>query len=401
VIVERIQDHALIGDCRSAALVSRNGTIDWLCWPRFDSPSIFGALLDDEAGRWSLAPAGPCRATRRYLDGTNVLETRFQFATGTLLVTDFMPVASDDEKNRLMMPEHEIVRIARCESGEVELEMVLDVKPDYATRPPRIRDAKKLGVRIEANGGLLVLRSDLLQTSIDGAIIRGRGRLRAGDEAQLSLSFATNWPAILPPLRDWARSSLERTIAWWRRWTAQLRYEGPARDAVVRSALVLRLMVYAPSGAVVAAPTTSLPERVGGDLNWDYRFCWLRDASLTVRALFGLGFPQEAEAFVSWLLHSTRLTRPELHVLYDVFGNVPRAERILDRFRGYFGSRPVRIGNAATDQLQLDVYGEVIDATTQFVRRGGTLDRDTQRMLCDFGRYVGCGSHPEQDDVKT
>jgi len=352
--MERIQDHALIGDCRSAALVSTGGTIDWLCWPRFDSPSIFGALLDDGAGRWTLAPTRARRATRRYLDGTNVLETSFESASGTLVVTDFMPAASDDEKRRLMLADHELVRIARCDDGEVELEWVLEVRPRYASAPVRARDAGKLGVRIEANGGLVVLRTDSPNVSVDGALVRGRHRLRSGDQVHFSLTFADEWPAILPPVGEWTRMALDRTIAWWRRWVAQLRYDGPARNAVVRSALALRLMVYAPSGAVVAAPTTSLPERVGGDFNWDYRFCWLRDASMTLRALFGLGYPDEAEAFLSWLLHSTRITRPELRVLYDVFGNRPGVERIIEHFSGYFGSRPVRIGNAATEQLQAD-----------------------------------------------
>jgi GH15 family glucan-1,4-alpha-glucosidase len=397
--MERIRDHALIGNCRSAALVSKTGTIDWLCWPRFDSPSIFGALLDEQAGRWTLAPAGARSTSRRYLDGTNVLETRFETTSGVLVVTDFMPVASDEEKRVLLLGDHEIVRIARCESGDVDVETVFDARPDYAGREPTVRDAGKLGIRVETADALLVLRTDLSHRSLDGAVVRGRHRLRAGDQVHLSLTFTDDCIAVLPPVGDWTSAALERTIRWWRRWVAQLRYDGPAHEAVVRSALALRLMVYAPSGAVVAAPTTSLPERLGGDLNWDYRFCWLRDASMTVRALFGLGYPEEASAFVSWLLHTTRITRPQLRVLYDVFGNLPRVERILDHFSGYFGSRPVRVGNAAADQLQLDVYGEVIDATTQFVRQGGELDREMQRMLLDFGRYVCCHWNQPDDGI--
>jgi GH15 family glucan-1,4-alpha-glucosidase len=218
--------------------------------------------------------------------------------------------------------------------------------------------------------------------------LAGRARLRAGETLSFSLVFEDQWPSVLPPLGQWSRECIARSVAWWRDWAGRMRYDGPCREAVLRSALALRLLVYAPSAALVAAPTTSLPERVGGPLNWDYRFCWLRDASLTVRALLGLGYREEAEAFVAWLVHTTRLTRPELRILYDVFGRRPARERVLDHLPGYAGSRPVRVGNAAAGQLQLDVYGEVVDATAQLVRRGVELDRETQRLLCGFGRHV-------------
>jgi GH15 family glucan-1,4-alpha-glucosidase len=395
--VERIQDHAIIGDGRTAALVSLRGSIDWLCWPRFDSPSVFGSILDDGGGRWTVAPTSPFRAERRYVADTNVLETRFVTTSGTLVLTDFMPVAAEEERRRLLLPDHAILRIATCERGEVEIETVFEPRPDYGRERPRLRDAGKLGIRAETRAGLLTLRADLALRLEDRGHAVGRTRLREGDECVFSLTLASEWPAILPPLGAPSREALERTVRWWSRWAARVRYQGPARDAVVRSALALRLLVYAPSGAVVAAPTTSLPERVGGNLNWDYRFCWLRDAALTVRALFGLGFPEEADAFVSWLLHSTRLTQPELRVLYDVHGNQPAPEHALEHLAGYRGSRPVRVGNGAAGQLQLDVYGEVVDAVFHFVRSGGTLDRETQRMLCAFGEYV-CRNWQRPDD---
>jgi GH15 family glucan-1,4-alpha-glucosidase len=392
-----IEDYAAIGDGRTVALVGRDGSIDWLCWPRFDSPSIFGALLDDKAGSWRLAPVGPSRVTRRYVDETNVLETRFETDAGTLVVTDLMPVASEEDKHHLLLPDHEILRVGRCVRGEVELELRFAPRPDYGRRRGRIRHAGPLGVRVELGADLLVLRSDIpLDVTADGEV-RGRTLLHEGEAIHASLTFADDWPAVLPPLGEWSRAAIARSVAWWRGWASQLRYDGPCRAEVIRSALALKLLVYAPSGAVVAAATTSLPERIGGDLNWDYRFCWLRDASFTVRGLLALGCSAEAHAFVNWLLHATRLTQPELRILYDVYGNDSLDERILEGFTGYRGSRPVRIGNAAAGQRQLDVYGEVIDAVTHFVRAGGALDRDTERTLCAFGEYV-CRHWQEPDE---
>ena len=391
----RIGDYATIGDCRAAALVSRLGSVDWLCWPRFDSPSLFGALLDDDGGRWRLAPATACEARRRYVEDTNVLETTFATASGRVVVTDFMPVASEADKRRELMADHEIVRIARCEAGEVELEQEFTPRPGYGRRA-RVRDAGAFGLRVESKEGVAILRSDMpLVVGDCGA--RGRVRLRAGDALYSTLAFADDSPAILPPLGLPCERALQRTIDWWRCWIGRADYDGPFAAAVRRSVLALKLLVYAPSGAVVAAPTTSLPERRGGDLNWDYRFCWLRDASLTMRALLAIGYRDEAEAFASWMLHSTRLTRPRLQTLYDVHGNHPGKERILSRWRGFADSRPVRIGNAAVDQLQLDVYGEVIDASAQLARAGARFDRETQRMLRGFGDYV-CRNWREPDE---
>jgi GH15 family glucan-1,4-alpha-glucosidase len=348
---------------------------------------VFGALLDDKAGYWSITPTLPFQTQRQYVEDTNVLQTRFQTETGSLLLTDLMPVASEQEKRSLLLPEHEILRFVECEGGELEVEMVFDPRPDYAQKPTQMRNTGKFGLRVETDYGLLVLRTDMPLDLKDGRAY-ARAGLHAGDVLHFSLTFAVEYPPVLPPLGQWSRDAIARSVTWWRHWTSRLTYDGPGRNAVIRSALVLKLLVYAPSGAVIAAPTTSLPERVGGDLNWDYRYCWLRDASLTVRALFGVGCAEEAESFVSWLLHSTRLTRPELRVLYDVYGNPPKVERVLDHLSGYRSSRPVRINNAAIHQLQLDVYGEVIDAVSHFVQEGGTLDRESQRMLCAFGEYV-------------
>jgi GH15 family glucan-1,4-alpha-glucosidase len=397
-MMPKVQDYAAIGDGRSAALVSREGSIDWLCWPRFDSPPVFAALLDQRrGGAWTVAPHEPTRTTRRYVDATNVLETRFEASTGSVVLTDFMPAISEEDKRHMLLPEHELIRQIVCEQGDVDVAIRFHPRPDFGRAKVSIRDAGALGLRIEIGANLITLRSDIrLSPDAEGGYSARLG-LRAGDKAALSLTYSAEGPAVLAALGDLVTQKLALTTAWWQHWARRARYEGPYRDMVVRSALTLKLMSYAPSGAIIAAPTTSLPERVGGDLNWDYRFCWLRDAAFTARALFGLGYQEEAEAFVSWLLHATHLTRPEVRVLYDIFGeNIP-LEHEVPHLDGYAGSRPVRIGNATRDQLQLDVYGEVVEAVTYFVRQKGDLDRETQTMLRHFGQYV-CQHWHEPDN---
>ena len=382
-----IQDYAAIGNCRSIALVSRAGSIDWLCWPRFDSPSIFGALLDKNAGRWSVEPVGSFQITRRYLDETNILETRFESNTATLIITDLMPVTAKENIDGFLVPDHEILRMIKCERGEVEIRMHFEPRPQYGLEQPQLKMAGLMGACIETSQGLLMLRSDFPIT-IDRGRVYSKVTLTAGDIRHLSLTLADEKQAVFPPLGAWSQSALDRSVAWWKAWVSQLRYAGPAREAVVRSALMLKLLIYGPSGAVVAAPTTSLPEQMGGSLNWDYRYCWLRDAAMTLRALYTLGCTSETEAFLSWLQQTTRLTRPQLGVLYDVYGNLPKDEEVLEHLSGYNGSRPVRRGNAAAKQLQLDIYGEVIDTAVACAFTNGGLGHDTQDFLIDLGQYV-------------
>src|SRR6059058_5558398 len=377
--VPKIQDYAIIGNGRSAALISKNGSLDWLFWPRFDSASIFGALIDPKiGGRWSICPASDSQMMRRYIENTNVLETTFSNGSGTIVLTDFMPVTSEEEKKGRLWPENELIRLIRCEAGEVPVLIDFDPRPNYGRTTSFIKDAGKLGWRVGVGTALLTLRSNIDLAANSNAGLVARPTLKSGDAVAYSLTFSEEGPAVLPPLGNFVTEKLSRTINWWQHWAARARYDGPYRKQVIRSALLLALLSYAPSGALVAAPSTSLPERIGGDLNWDYRFAWLRDASFTVHALFGLGYKDDAEAFVDWLLHATRLTRPELRVVYDVFGERPPSEHELAHLHGYASSRPVRIGNAASEQLQLDLYGEVVDAVSHFIGKTERLDRDVQ-----------------------
>jgi GH15 family glucan-1,4-alpha-glucosidase len=334
-------------------------------------------------------PLGEFRTERRYLTNTNVLETVFRTPTGACVLRDLMSVSSEVDKRTHLTPEHEVLRELEGLEGEVEVEILYDPRPDYGRVRPLLEERGALGLRCEVDGTSLTLRSELpLELTDDDRSARGTARIRSGEQTYLSLTYSMEAPAVVPLLGEAACGRIERTVRWWQEWANRCAYEGPYRDAVVRSALALKLMTYAPSGALVAAPTTSLPETIGGVRNWDYRYCWLRDASFTLRALYALGYREEAEAYIGWLLHATRLTWPELQVLYDVFGEARLPERELPHLEGYAGSRPVRIGNDAQGQFQLDVYGEAINGAARFLDRGGRVDRDTSRMLDGLGRTV-------------
>jgi GH15 family glucan-1,4-alpha-glucosidase len=384
-----IADYALIGDSRSAALVSRDGSIDWLCWPRFDSPSLFARLLDAQrGGHFALRPVGEARAERRYLPGTNVLETTFIAGGGMVRVLDWMPALTEAAKARVLLPFRELSR--RVEGVEGAVEMTAEFVPrfDYAAVVPTLRPRGEGCVACSYGPQVLHLRATM-PLSVEGpGTARAAFTCRGGERHDLALSYETHTPAVLPRVGGEADWVLAATIDFWRSWSASLCYEGPYREAVLRSALVLKLLAYAPSGGIVAAPTTSLPEQPGGVRNWDYRFCWLRDASFTVAALYDCGFHTEGSAFVDWLLYATRLTHPDLQVLYDVFGESQLPEATLDHLAGYRGARPVRVGNAAHGQLQLDVYGEVLGAIEEYTDRGERLQRDGERLARTLANQV-------------
>ena len=372
-----IADYAIIGCTRSAALISRGGSIDWLAWPRFDAPSIFARILDwQRGGFFSVAPSIPFRATRRYVDDTNVLETTFETEGGAAKLVDLMPVMSEEMKRTRLTPFRQILRRVECLRGEVPMEVIYAPRPDYARVTPRLGQRRD-SVVCEWKARVLHLRSDATFT-LDDATATSRFTLHAGETRTFALGYDDHTPAVFARLDD---DSIGETIAFWRKWASQLDYDGPYRDLVMRSALVLKLLTYAPSGAIIAAPTTSLPECIGGIRNWDYRYCWLRDASFTVAALYDCGFEREGAAFLDWLIYSTRLTQPDLQVLYDVFGESKVPERELAHLDGYRGSKPVRAGNDAHGQFQLDVYGELLSAIDEAAQRGERIDRDIRRVI--------------------
>ncbi len=384
-----IGDYAIIGDTRSAALISRHGSIDWLCWPRFNSRSVFARMLDANLGGYfEIQPAVPFEAGRRYVDATNVLETTFITSGGRARVLDLMPALTEEKKDRVLLPFRELLRRIECVEGEVPMTVSYVPRPNYGRSVPHL--AVRHGDTIACMDGPEVwcLRSDVTMKIVDRGIARAEVTVKAGERHDFALSYETHAPAVYARINGDTDAVIDETLSFWREWSSQLEYDGPYREQVLRSALTLKLMAYAPSGGIVAAPTTSLPELIGGIRNWDYRFCWLRDASFTVAALYDCGFETEGSAFVDWLLYATRLTQPSLQILYDVFGESRLPEAQLHHLDGYRGSRPVRIGNAARDQLQLDVYGEVLGAIEEYTERGATLLHDEKRLACGLAKVV-------------
>src|SRR5215813_3516832 len=377
-MASRIEDYGLIGNTRTAALVSRSGSIDWLCVPRFDSDACLTALVGyDEHGAWSLRPTVPIRETRRrYRDETLILETEFVCDGGAVRITDFMPVGSGEERC-------DVVRIVEGLEGEVTLEIQLDVRFGYGADIPWTTAAAE-GVLFVAGPNAVLLRGarhPQLQDGRASALLQ----VRKGDRIPLQLGWYPSHQQAPDAIDD--GQALIATDRFWRTWSQRCLYEGRWRDLIVRSMITLKAMTYAPTGGIVAAPTTSLPEELGGVRNWDYRYCWLRDASLTLDALMLGGYLDEAQAFRDWLLRAVAGNPADLQIMYDVAGGRRLTEFELGWLPGYEGSKPVRVGNAASGQFQLDVYGEAL-ACIYAARKMGLAGRtDTWepfRRLVEF-----------------
>jgi GH15 family glucan-1,4-alpha-glucosidase len=396
--------YAIIGDARSISLISRQGSIDWWCLPRFDGDPVFSRLLDAEKGGYfSVSPAIPFRAERRYLDDTNILETTFTTASGSVRTIDFMPALTEAQKNDLSLPFREIIRRVEVLSGQVPIAVTLSPRPRFGTVDLEIKQplpnhyAILWGVHalhLATSHPLTIGSTPPAATGTLSGVIT----LEPGTRLDLALSYSDQAPAYLPVLSTLDQIQ-ELTTRFWHGWSAVCTYTGPYREAVLRSALALKLLTYAPSGAIIAAPTTSLPEVIGGVRNWDYRYCWLRDAAFTVRALLLLGYRKEAHAFAEWLLHATRLTHPELSILYNVFGETRIPEYTIEGLDGYRGSRPVRVGNAAHQQFQLDVYGEVVGALALYRRSGGKFDSDARNLLRGIAHVIMERWHEPDDGI--
>jgi GH15 family glucan-1,4-alpha-glucosidase len=373
-----IADYALLSDRRTAALVSRDGSVDWLCAPRFDSPAVLGRLLDPAAGHWSVRAADPdAEAVRRYVDETMVLETTWTTATGTATTTDALATGAADDPHALgAAAPRLLVRAVECVAGEVEIAVEFAPRPEYGLVEPLVT-AVDAGVVARGGADVLVL-SCPVRLEITGAIAFGRLRLAAGDRVLLGLQHRTTsepWPTPLPTAE--LDSALRTTVEAWRAWSRLHQdYRGPWRDLVHHSGRVLQALSYQPTGAVVAAPTTSLPEQVGGERNWDYRYSWVRDACFTMDALWVAACPDEAHQFFDYLAASSAaqvLAGRDLQIMFGIGGERDLTERTLPHLGGWAGSRPVRVGNGAWNQRQIDVYGELLGAAH---RLAAQLDPD-------------------------
>src|SRR3954471_7561168 len=355
-----LEDYALIGDCETAALVSRSGSIDWLCWPRFDSAACFAALLGTpEHGRWLIKPAGPAaRVSRRYRGDSLILETQMETSDGVVTLIDFMPPRGRNS---------DIVRLVRGDRGRVKMRTEIILRFDYGSTVPWVSRLDDGALRAIAGPDMVTLRTAVALHGRDLTTV-GEFEVTEGETVPFVLTHA---PSHLPPPKAIdPNASLQQTERFWKEWASRNRPDGKWSDAVTRSLVTLKALTYAPSGGIVAAPTTSLPETIGGIRNWDYRFCWLRDATLSLLALMNAGYYDEAGAWRDWLLRAVAGVPPQAQIMYSITGERRLTEWEVGWLPGYEGARPVRIGNGAHGQIQIDVYGEVMDALYQ-AQRGG------------------------------
>jgi GH15 family glucan-1,4-alpha-glucosidase len=380
-----IADHALLADRHSTALIDRSGSVEWLSFPRFDSPSVFGRLLGPDAGHWSITPSGNWTGTRHYLDRTLVLQTTFTTPTGVLVLTDLLALGPDKGGHRLgrNVP-HLLLRRVACTSGSVDVEISYAPRPEYGLVVPLLAHVNG-GVTARGGAQWLVLTTPT-RLDLDGGVAHGQVNLDAGQTIHLALHRST---LEQTPAHIWSDSDLaetvDATVADWQSWSdIHQTYQGPWRDLVHTSGRVLQGLSFQPSGAIVAAATSSLPEVVGGERNWDYRYSWVRDASFTIQALWVAACADEASNFFEFMPTAAASSiGPDigLQIMFGVGGEHDLTERVLPHLPGWRDSRPVRVGNGAWNQPQIDVYGELLGAAAQLSEHIGTIDEDTRRFL--------------------
>lgn len=368
-----ISDYGLIGNKLSAALVSTQGSIDWYCPQRFDSPSVFAAILDTGGGKFRISPLNPFDSRQVYLPNTNILRTSFETETGKVSLTDFMPCYRSRDGRLVQI--NQIHRLVECSDGKVELEAIFEPRPDYA-RGSTALTLRKHGILVQNNPEPLALSSSV-KFKLQGNAASSRFTLNKGEKAEFVLHFGEPWPPALYNVDG----RLEKTKSYWEDEARGGTFYGLWREAILRSYLALHLLIYHPTGAIIAAPTASLPEEIGGGRNWDYRYAWLRDASLTLSAFSLMGHKDEAAGFMNWLSKVCSIRGPEGQTLHSIDFKTPPNEQALDHLSGYRNSRPVRIGNAAYLQHQLDVFGEVLEAAYNYLSIRGYISLSTWRLL--------------------
>ena len=368
----RIEDYGLIGDCETAALVGRDGSIDWLCWPAFDSDACFAALLGTSRhGRWKIAPAGEVtRSSRRYRGNTLILETRFETADGIVALIDFMPPRGNAS---------DIVRLVRGVSGKVKLAMELVIRFGFGADIPWVRRTEDGALLAIAGQDMTVLRTPVATRGEDLTTVADF-EVSEGQTIPFVLTYGPSHLPVPSPINP--AQALQDAEDFWTEWCSHCTYQGDHRDLVMRSLITLKALTYAPTGGIVAAPTASLPEKLGGRRNWDYRFCWLRDATFTLLALMNSGYTAEASAWHNWLLRAAAGAPANMQIMYGIMGQRRLLEWQASWLPGYEGAQPVRVGNAAHAQLQLDVYGELMDAFHQSRMASLELDEGSWALEC-------------------
>ncbi len=376
-----ISDYAIIGDTQTAALISSHGSIDWLCFPYFDSPALFLRLLDDAQGGYcSVEPRQLKQISRRYLPRTAILETRFETASGVLVLTDFMPIRKRREPHSTgddVVAEHRLVRILTCAEGEGEFSITIKPTFSFATERAEIVESAR-GVALMGSQDYLHAQAPFPLQEQDGQIF-AVARLRRGESAPLVLTHIAPGQRCHCLAPEEVAEALARTRAYWEEWSDSCSYPGQYRDLVLRSAITLKLLTFEPTGAIVAAPTTSLPEEIGGVRNWDYRFTWLRDATFTLTALMNIGYLGEAHDFLHFIHRACSGPASDFKILYSIHGQAQAEEKVLPHLAGYRGSKPVRTGNGAAGQRQLDIYGELLDSMYLFANYQG-FDKFQERI---------------------